>query len=237
MQSRNSAAPARVPQSQACARTYAKPSPRSRHSDPLWVARRRAAARSGHDHRRDQERGRVDEEGGAHAEQRDQQATQGRAGEPHPQRLHQLAQRVGLEQLVARHHLGHDRREGGLEQRLTDAVYHHQQDTCQRSAASANASAAIAPMAAKRIRSAITSSRRRSKRSLSTPASSRPATCGSVHAKPHDRERARLVRDVVDEPRDRDQVDPVADERDGLPGPEQPEVAVSQRAKHRAQVI
>ena len=49
---------------------------------------------------------------------------------------------------------------------------------------SANASAEIAPIATNRIRSAITSRRRRSKRSLRTPASNRPATCGSVQANP-----------------------------------------------------
>src|SRR5918994_6952309 len=40
-------------------------------------------------------------------------------------------------------------------------------------------------------------------------------------------ERRRLVRDVEDEPRDRDQIDAVADQRNGLAEPEQPEVAVA----------
>ena len=48
------------------------------------------------------------------------------------------------------------------------------------------------------------------------------------------RERAGLVGDVVDQPRDRDQIDAVADQRNRLPDPEQPEVAVSQRPEHRS---
>jgi hypothetical protein len=48
-----------------------------------------------------------------------------------------------------------------------------------------------------------------------------------------DRQRSRLVRDVVDEPGDRHQVDAVADERHGPADSEQPEVAVPQRAEHR----
>ena len=47
---------------------------------------------------------------------------------------------------------------------------------------------------------------------------------------PHQAERRRLVRDVEDEPGDRHQVDAVADERDGLPEPEQAEIAVAKDA-------
>ena len=72
----------------------------------------------------------------------------------------------------------------GWNSACAEAVDDHEHDQVPELGVSASASAAIAPIATKRTRSAITSRRRRSKRSLSTPASSSPATCGSVQANP-----------------------------------------------------
>ena len=64
-------------------------------------------------------------------------------------------------------------------------------------------------------------SRRRSNRSESTPPTSRSRTFGSVHATPTTESAVGAFEKLVHLPRDRDEVDAVADQRHGHPGPEQ----------------
>jgi hypothetical protein len=92
------------------------------------LAHRRAARHEAHRQCGDCECCRVDHKGLADTEHGYQQPAQRRPREAQPERFHQLAHRVGLQQLVARHDVRHDRRECGLEERLADPVDHNQGD-------------------------------------------------------------------------------------------------------------
>jgi hypothetical protein len=86
----------------------------------------RLTAHEAHEGGRQREGGGVDEERRAHARDRDQEAAECRPDKAQPNRLHELLQRVCVEQLLARNHARDDGREGGLEERLAHAINDHQ---------------------------------------------------------------------------------------------------------------
>jgi hypothetical protein len=161
-----------------------------------------------------------------------QQPAQCRPREAQPERLHQLAHRVGLQQLVARHDVRHDRRERRLEERLADPVDHDQCDHMpelgglrerQRGDGADRYEPQQVgddqqPAALEAVAEHAGDQQRRDHRQR--PRESDESECG------------RLVCNVEHEPCDRNQVDAVADERDRLAEPEQPEVAVAQNPQH-----
>ena len=73
--------------------------------------------------------------------------------------------------------------------------------------------------------------RRRSKRSLTTPPTRRKAAIGRVHATPISESAVGRVGELVDLPRDGDDVDAVAEEGHGRTGPEQRKVPDRQGAQ------
>jgi hypothetical protein len=81
---------------------------RGQRSDPQRPDARRA----------EQERAGVDEEGAAGAGQRHDQAAERRADQPRARLPHELIERVGLHQVLGGHDVGHERAEGGTEERL-----------------------------------------------------------------------------------------------------------------------
>ncbi len=102
---------------------------------------------------------------------------------------------------------------------------------CQSCSTPARASTAIRPTAKPRTTSVARITRRRSKRSLTTPPSSRHAIVGSVIAIPTIASALGRVRERIDLPRHRHEEDPVAEQRDAHPRPQQAEVAVPQRSE------
>ena len=137
---------------------------------------------------------------------------------------------------LARDDLGHDRAERRREERVADAGRRPRRSRAARARASpAIASAPAAPIASARSTSATIIILRRSKRSVSTPPASRKTTIGRDVRGEDPAERRRVVRELVDLPRERDEEDRVADERDAHPRPEQREVADPQRLEHAGQ--
>ena len=154
------------------------------HGAVLGVGGGRARGHGQHRGRGDGEGEGVEREGRADAGDLDQHSADGGAGEPQGDRAHELVERVGLGQLPIGDDVGHDRVEGGAEERVAGGVGVTSATSCQSSSAPASESAAIAPTARARIRSAATISRRRSKRSLRTPPRSRSTSVGTVMATP-----------------------------------------------------
>ena len=134
---------------------------------------------------------------------------------------------------LARDDLGHDRAERRREERVADAGRRRADgELPELERRRATASAPAAAIASARIASAAIIILRRSIRSVSTPPASRKTTIGVDVGGEDPAERRRVVRELVDLPRERDEEDRVADERDAHPGPEQREVADPQRLEH-----
>ena len=107
------------------------------------------------------------------------------AREPIGDRLGELLQGVGLDQQPLWHDVWNDGLEVGGKDRFARAVESRRERRGARARARPlRASAAIEPMASARRASPMIISRRRSKRSPSTPPTSRNSTIGSVHATP-----------------------------------------------------
>jgi hypothetical protein len=175
----------------------------------------------------------VHEERDPDVEDGDQQAPERRSREAQADRLHQLPQGVGLKELIAWHHVRHDRREGRLKERLAEAVKDHEHDQVPELGLLRNGERRDHGdgREAHEVRDHQQAA---ALEAVAQHAGEQEARhLGERPRESDDRERAGLVRDVVDEPGDRDQVDAVADERHGLTGPQQPEVAVA-RARSTA---
>ena len=102
---------------------------------------------------------------------------------------------------------------------------------CHSSSAPVSDSTAIAPIASPRATSAASIRRRRSKRSLRTPPEQQEGDRRDGHRDADQRERGRRVGERVDLPRQRDDEDAVAEERDAHPAPQEPEVPQAQRGE------
>ena len=182
---------------------------------------------------RDDERGRVERERRAGADARDQPAADGRPGQPECDRAHELVERVGLREVAIRSRTsGTTASKAGLKNAVAGAVDRDERDDVpQRRAPPLNASSASSPTATPRIRSEATITRRRSKRSLTAPPTSRRTMVGTVIAMPTNDSAVGASDSDVDLPRHRDQEGAVADQRDRHPRPECAEVAVAQRGE------
>ena len=102
--------------------------------------------------------------------------------------------------------------------------------SCQMRASPESTSTADTDPAASRSRSAVSTSRRRETRSAHTPATSRKADQADA---PCRRARCRVagVADVEHRERDRDRPDGIAEAREGPPGEQQREVALTERVE------
>ena len=137
---------------------------------------------------------------------------------------------------LARDDLGHDRAERRREQRVADARRGRaDRELPELERRRRRASAPAVPIASARIASAAIIILRRSI-AVGQHAAGEQEDHHRRDVRGEDpAERRRVVRELVDLPRERDEEDRVADERDAHPGPEQREVADPQRLEHPRQ--
>ncbi len=179
-------------------------------------------------HDRDPERQGIDQERAAGAP-RDEEPAQRRAGQPPGGGPHELVQRVGLDEQVARHQVGHDRVERRTEERGSSAVERSESHEMPELEGPVERQHAH-----RGDRQTSDQVGRQEDASSIEPVAHHPPDqeeqdVRDGHRQTDERESRRRIRQLVDLPRERDDEDPVAQQGDGHARPEQPEVPVPER--------
>jgi CMP/dCMP kinase len=170
----------------------------------------------------------VDEEGRARADGRHDEAADGRPQQPLAGLAHELLERVGLHQVARGHDLWHERAEGRAEEGLARPVEdgeHHQvpdlEHARQRQHAGGGQHERADQIGRDQHAAALHAV-------ADDPAGEQERGHAAGPRQPDQRERHRVVVDVVDLPGLGHDEDAVAEQRDGHAGPQQREVALTQ---------
>jgi hypothetical protein len=174
---------------------------------------------------------RIDGEGCSGAHRCHERSSQRRSGEPERDRAHELVERVGGCQVAGGHEVGDDRLESGREERCADAVERDEENElpereqprerqdrerreheCPPQVGAEHQRPPVQPVAEDAGRQ-------------------EEGDCRDGHAEAEQRESRRRVPELVGLPGHCDEENPVADQGDRHPGPEEAEVSVAQRGE------